>query len=107
MHISKEGGVRNIFIEDGLVAFVSTYQKGYRSNRYIKIIHRYLPSRDRRVDSKRSSIVRWIGLKRDRKGIDEEVEPIRWTYATYHAACGGLGKMRTPAKTVTDRKRTI
>jgi hypothetical protein len=37
------GGVRNIFIEEGLVAFVATYHKGYRSSGNIKIIHRYLP----------------------------------------------------------------
>ena len=37
------GGVRNIFIEDGLVAFVATYHKGYRSSGNIKIVHRYLP----------------------------------------------------------------
>lgn len=34
--------VRNIFIEEGLVALVATYHKGYRSSRNIKIIHRYL-----------------------------------------------------------------
>jgi superfamily II DNA helicase RecQ len=37
------GGVRNIFIEEGLVAFVTTYHKGYRSSGNIKIVHRYLP----------------------------------------------------------------
>lgn len=37
------GGVRNIFIEEGLVAFVAQYHKGYRSSGNIKIIHRYLP----------------------------------------------------------------
>ena len=37
------GGVRNIFIEEGLVAFVATYHKGYRSSGNIKIVHRYLP----------------------------------------------------------------
>src|SRR6266536_867970 len=37
------GGVRNIVIEEGLVAFVATYHKGYRSSGNIKIIHRYLP----------------------------------------------------------------
>ena len=40
---TEQGGVRNIFIEDGLVAFVTTYHKGYRSSNNIKIIHRYLP----------------------------------------------------------------
>ena len=37
------GGVRNIFIEEGLVAFVAMYHKGYRSSGNIKIVHRYLP----------------------------------------------------------------
>jgi hypothetical protein len=32
-----------VFIEDGLVAFVTGYHKGYRSSNNIKIIHRYLP----------------------------------------------------------------
>jgi hypothetical protein len=36
-------GVRNIFIEEGLVTFVATYHKGYRSSGNIKIVHRYLP----------------------------------------------------------------
>jgi RecQ family ATP-dependent DNA helicase len=40
---TEQGGVRNIFIEDGLVAFVTAYHKGYRSSGNIKIIHRYLP----------------------------------------------------------------
>jgi hypothetical protein len=37
------GSVRNIFIEEGLVAFVPTYYKGYRSSGNIKTIYRYLP----------------------------------------------------------------
>jgi hypothetical protein len=40
---TKQGGIRNIFIKDGLVAFVTGYHKGYQSNNNIKIIHRYLP----------------------------------------------------------------
>ena len=36
------GGVRNIFIKEGLVTFVATYYKGYQSSRNIKIVHRYL-----------------------------------------------------------------
>jgi hypothetical protein len=36
-------GVRNIFIEEGLVVFVATYYKGYWSSGNIKIIYRYLP----------------------------------------------------------------
>jgi hypothetical protein len=36
-------GVWNIFIKEGLIAFVAMYYKGYRSSGNIKIIHRYLP----------------------------------------------------------------
>ena len=35
--------VRNIFIKEGLVAFVATYHKGYQSSRDIKIVYQYLP----------------------------------------------------------------
>ena len=37
------GGHRNIFIEDGMVVFVTRYHKGYSLSGDIKIIHRYLP----------------------------------------------------------------
>ena len=40
---TEQGGIRNIFIEDGLVTFVTTYHKGYRNSGNIKIIHQYLP----------------------------------------------------------------
>jgi hypothetical protein len=40
---TAHGGVRNIVIEEGLVAYVAQYHKGYRSSGNIKIIHRYLP----------------------------------------------------------------
>jgi superfamily II DNA helicase RecQ len=40
---TSQGGTRNIFIEDGLVAFVTGYHKGYRNSGNVKIIHRYLP----------------------------------------------------------------
>jgi len=40
---TDNGGVQNIFIEDGLVRVVAQYHKGYRSSGNIKIIHRYLP----------------------------------------------------------------
>ncbi|KAJ4129463.1 hypothetical protein NW765_016336 [Fusarium oxysporum] len=36
-------GRRNIFIESGLVSFVTYYHKGYNINGSTKIIHRYLP----------------------------------------------------------------
>ncbi|KAF7566054.1 hypothetical protein PtrM4_143740 [Pyrenophora tritici-repentis] len=34
---------RNIFIEDGMVVFVTRYHKGYKVSGDVKIIHRYLP----------------------------------------------------------------
>ena len=40
---TEQGSIHNIFIEDGLVTFVTTYHKGYRNSGNIKIIHRYLP----------------------------------------------------------------
>jgi superfamily II DNA helicase RecQ/uncharacterized C2H2 Zn-finger protein len=38
-----KGRHRNIFIEDGMVAFVTRYHKGYAVSGDVKIIHRYLP----------------------------------------------------------------
>ena len=38
-----KGGHRNIFIEDGMVVFVTKYHKGYALSGDIKVIHRYLP----------------------------------------------------------------
>ncbi|KAG9193953.1 hypothetical protein G6011_03988 [Alternaria panax] len=38
-----KGGHRNIFIEDGMVVFVTRYHKGYSVSGDVKIIHRYLP----------------------------------------------------------------
>ena len=40
---TRNGGVRNIYIENGLVVLVAAYHKGYHINGSIKIIHRYLP----------------------------------------------------------------
>ncbi|KAK5011066.1 hypothetical protein LTR28_005961 [Elasticomyces elasticus] len=37
------GGHRKIFIEDGMVVFVTRYHKGYAVSGDVKIIHRYLP----------------------------------------------------------------
>jgi len=34
---------RNVFVEDGLVAIVTSYHKGYTCDGTTKIIHRYLP----------------------------------------------------------------
>jgi hypothetical protein len=38
-----KGGHRNIFIEDGIVVFVTWYYKGYNVSGDVKIIYRYLP----------------------------------------------------------------
>lgn len=38
-----EGELRNIFIEDALVAMVTRYHKGYSRSGEVKLIHRYLP----------------------------------------------------------------
>jgi superfamily II DNA or RNA helicase len=37
------GGRRNIFVENGLMVYVTTYHKGYSISGNTKIIHRYLP----------------------------------------------------------------
>jgi RecQ family ATP-dependent DNA helicase len=37
------GEYRNIFVEDGLMVFVTRYHKGYTISGKMKIIHRYLP----------------------------------------------------------------
>jgi hypothetical protein len=38
-----QGGHCNVFIEDGMVVFVTRYHKEYNLSRDVKIIHRYLP----------------------------------------------------------------
>jgi superfamily II DNA helicase RecQ len=40
---SSNGGVRNIFIDDGLVLFVTAYHKGYEYSEKAKLIQRFLP----------------------------------------------------------------
>jgi len=40
---TKQGGLRNIFVNRGMMAFVTTYHKNYQQTGKIKIIHRYLP----------------------------------------------------------------
>jgi len=40
---TAKGNHRNLFVEDGLVVFVTQYHKGYAMSGDIKIIHRYLP----------------------------------------------------------------
>lgn len=37
------GGIRDVFIEDGLVTFVTKYHKGFYVSNDVKVIHRYLP----------------------------------------------------------------
>jgi superfamily II DNA or RNA helicase len=38
-----QGSHRNVFVEDGMVVFVTRYHKGYNVSGDVKIIHRYLP----------------------------------------------------------------
>ena len=40
---SANGESRGIFIEDGLMVYMTRYYKGYRASRKAKIIYRYLP----------------------------------------------------------------
>ena len=40
---TMQGGHRNLFIEDGMVVFVTQYHKGEQYHGDVKIIHRYLP----------------------------------------------------------------
>ncbi|PON20110.1 hypothetical protein TGAM01_v211033 [Trichoderma gamsii] len=40
---TMNGGVRNIFINEGMMCFVTMYHKGFRKSGDIKVIHRYLP----------------------------------------------------------------
>lgn len=38
-----KGGHRNVFIEDGIVVFMTEYHKGYALSGDVKVVHRYLP----------------------------------------------------------------
>lgn len=40
---TENGGVRNIFIDRGMVCFMTSYHKGYRRTGEVKVIHRYVP----------------------------------------------------------------
>ena len=40
---NSDRAVRNIFIEDSMVVFVSRYHKGFYASNDTKVIHRYLP----------------------------------------------------------------
>ncbi|KAI7592076.1 hypothetical protein KC316_g2508 [Hortaea werneckii] len=46
---TAQGRFRNLFIEDGMVVFVTQYHKGEQYQANVKIIHRYLP----RIDGRR------------------------------------------------------
>jgi len=40
---TAQGGVRNVFVQGGMVCFVTAYHKNYRQTDQIKVIHRYVP----------------------------------------------------------------
>jgi hypothetical protein len=40
---TANGGVRNIMIDRGMVCFITSYHKNYRSSEQVKVIHRYVP----------------------------------------------------------------
>jgi RecQ family ATP-dependent DNA helicase len=40
---TANGGLRNIFAHNGMMCFVTSYHKNYRSTGQAKVIHRYLP----------------------------------------------------------------
>lgn len=40
---SKSGAGRGIFIENGIVAYVTGYHKGYGMSAMLKVVHRYMP----------------------------------------------------------------
>jgi hypothetical protein len=42
-HNTANGGHRNIFIEDGMMVFVTHYHQGFHVSNDIKVIHRYVP----------------------------------------------------------------
>jgi hypothetical protein len=39
----KNGGVRNIFMDGGMISFVTAYHKGYEYGEKTKLIQRFLP----------------------------------------------------------------
>lgn len=41
---STHGDIRSIFVDNGMLAFVTSYHKNYSTSSTAKIIHRYLPS---------------------------------------------------------------
>jgi hypothetical protein len=46
---TKQGGLRNIFIDRGMMAFVTTYYKNYQQTGKMKIIYQYLPKEVREL----------------------------------------------------------
>lgn len=40
---TADGGIRNIFIYEGMVSFVALYHKNFQSTERAKVIHRYVP----------------------------------------------------------------
>lgn len=40
---TANGGQRNVFVEDGLMVYVTRYHKGHGRDGSLKIIYRYLP----------------------------------------------------------------
>ena len=40
---TQNGGVRNVFIENGLVSFITGYHKGYLKHKEVKLINRFMP----------------------------------------------------------------
>ncbi|RKK65967.1 hypothetical protein BFJ69_g15825 [Fusarium oxysporum] len=40
---TMNGGIRNVFAHRGMMCFVTSYHKGFRSTGQVKVIHRYLP----------------------------------------------------------------
>jgi hypothetical protein len=53
-----KGGHRNIFIEDGIVVFVTQYHKGYNVSGDVKIIHQYLPREVGELQRSQRTVVR-------------------------------------------------
>ncbi|KAM5527653.1 hypothetical protein FOXYSP1_20015 [Fusarium oxysporum f. sp. phaseoli] len=56
---TANGGIRNIFIHEGMVCFVTMYHKGFRQSDSIKVIHRYLPREGRIKKKRRQSAFLW------------------------------------------------
>ena len=68
-HTNTAEGHRNIFIEDGMVVYVTRYHKGYQLKGDVKVIHRYLP---REVGE---LVVRYIWLLLP---FQEQMEALLW-----------------------------